>query len=91
MPNVELTGTVVDHDPNAPIQAAQTTDGLYLQTDDGNLVQLVTDFMARQTSIAVMWSESREDFEPYLGKRITVAGYRSGRTLYSAVVVKANE
>jgi hypothetical protein len=91
MPNIELTGIIVDFDPNSPVKAAPSTDGLYLQTDGGKLIELITDFMARQISVGVMWRESRGDFEPYLGKQVTVGGYLSGRTLYSAHIVNARD
>jgi hypothetical protein len=86
VPDAELQGTVVTHDPKGvvPLSAA---DGLYLHTDDGRLLELISHAMPTQMPIEVMWRQSRGDFEPYLGQRITVKGYLSRRQIYSAEVI----
>jgi len=87
MPDVELQGVVVAKDPKNPLPSEpSSSDGLYLQTDDGRLLELIGDSMATQMPIDVMWQRSREEFEAYLGQRVTVQGYLSRRTLYSARV-----
>jgi hypothetical protein len=85
MPDVELQGVVVAQDPNNPLPSEPSSfDGLYLQTDDGRLLELVGDSMATQMPIDVMWRRSRGEFEVFLGQQVTVQGYLSRRTIYSA-------
>jgi len=87
MPDIELQGVVVAQDPANPLSIeASPHDGLYLQTDDGRLLELIRDSMATQVSIDYMWRRSRHSFEAYLGQRVSVRGYLSRRTLYSAMV-----
>jgi hypothetical protein len=87
MPEVELEGVVVAKDPNRFTPSEPSPfDGLYLHTDDGRLLELVGDSMATQMSIEMMWRRSRREFEMCLGQRVTVQGYLSRRTLYSARV-----
>ena len=78
---VTLKGTIVEKDP------AQSNDGLYLFTDDHQLLALITDFMATQASTEYLHARSRPNFESYLGKEVTVKGYLSGRTLWSAMII----
>jgi hypothetical protein len=85
MPDIELQGVIVTQGPDNPLAVeASPHDGLYLQTDDGRLLELIRDSMAAQVSIDFMWRRSRHYFEPYLNKRVTVSGYLSRRTIYSA-------
>ena len=76
-------GIVVDKDPNSPFPPIPN-DGLYLLTEDNQLYRLVTQFMAAQLPIDVLHRQSRSDFEPYLGQKVTVNGYFSGSTIFSA-------
>jgi hypothetical protein len=88
MPNSVLEGVVVDGaTQNSQLGAANVHDGLYLQTDDGRLIELIRHAMPTQMPIDVMWRQSRRSFEPLLGQRATIEGYLSRRTLYSARVV----
>ena len=87
MPDIELQGVVVAQDPDNPLSIeASPHDGLYLRTDDGRLLELVRNNMATQMSIEYMWRQSRQSFEAYLGQHVTVQGYLSRRTIYSARV-----
>ena len=87
MPDVELQGVVVAQDANNPLLSEPSKfDGLYLQTEDGRLLELIGDSMATQMSIDIMWRRSRIEFEAFLGQRVTMHGYLSRRTLYSARV-----
>jgi hypothetical protein len=89
MPNVEMQGVVVAQDLNDPLPSDLSPHaGLYLQTDDGLLIELVGGSMVEQRSVESMWQESRRDFEAYLGQRVTVQGYLSRRTLYGAHVTE---
>jgi hypothetical protein len=83
---VTLNGTIVEKDPASPLPA-NPDDGLYLFTDDHRLLALVVDFMATQASTKYLHQRCRPDFEPHLGKKVTVTGYLSGRTLWSAVII----
>ena len=83
---VTLAGTVVAQDPDSPFQASPN-DGLYLMTDEKDLLRLIRDHMATQMPTDVMHRQSRLNFEPHLGKRVTVQGYRSGDTIYGAFIV----
>lgn len=83
---VTLNGTIVEKDPASPLPA-KPNDGLYLFTEDHQLLALVTDFMATQASTEYLHERSRPDFESYLGKKITVKGYLSGSTLWSAMII----
>lgn len=80
-----LEGVVVE--PEKAPEPGGFGNGLCLKIDDGRLVELVVDSMARQTSIAMMWAESRDEFAPHIGQRVRVSGYLGGRTLYDAQVV----
>ena len=80
----QLTGVVTDKDANG-LPSAQ---GLYLRTDDGKHVQLITGPMMQQMSLAAMWAQSRDEFAARLGERITVQGYLSYSQLYSAMPVE---
>jgi hypothetical protein len=84
--SVTLKGTVVDKDPATPLPA-RPDDGLYLLTENNQLLALITDSMAAQMPIDLLHTQSRPDFEPYLGKKVTVEGYASGDSLYSARIV----
>ena len=89
MADAELQGIVVTHDPKGDLLVPPSVaDGLYLQTDDGRLIELITLSMPTQMPIEVMWRQSRRHFEPYLGQRITVQGYLSRRQLYSARIIQ---
>jgi hypothetical protein len=83
---VTLTDTIVEKDPSSPLPA-NPNDGLYLFTEDHRLLALVTDFMATQASTEYLHQRCRSDFEPHLGKKVTVNGYLSGRTLWSATII----
>jgi hypothetical protein len=83
---VTLTGTIVEKDPASPLPA-NPNNGLYLFTEDRRLLALVTDFMATQASTEYLHQRCRPDFEPHLGKKVTVKAYQSGRTLWSAAIV----
>jgi hypothetical protein len=87
MPDVELQGTIVARDPGSPLEINPSPhEGLYLQTDDGRLLELVVNNMATQMAIDYMWRNSRGAFEAYLGQRVTLRGYLSRNTLYSAAI-----
>jgi hypothetical protein len=89
MPETELQGTIVAQDPDNPLGISPSAhDGLYLHTDDGKLLELVTNHMATQMSVDYMWRKSRSAFEAYLGQRVTVRGYLSRRTIYSAAITE---
>jgi hypothetical protein len=83
--DVILSGTVVERELDSPFSAPQS-EGLYLATDNGQTLALVTDSMATQMPVDMLHQGSRPIFEPYLGKKITVAGYLGGTTLWSAMV-----
>lgn len=83
---VTLSGTVVEHDPDSPLPVG-TNEGLYLYTQDRRLLALVTDFMATQASLEYLHGRSRTAFEPHLGRTVTVSGYLSGSTLWSATII----
>jgi hypothetical protein len=83
---VTLNGTVVAQDTASPLPA-KPNSGLYLLTEDHQLLALVTDFMATQASTEYLRERSRPGFEAYLGKKVTVRGYLSGNTLWSATVI----
>lgn len=83
-----LTGVVVAQQPGDENGiAASPHDGLYLLTDDGQLIALVRHAMYVQMSWEHIWRRSRSTFEALLGQRATIQGYLSRRTLYSAAVV----
>jgi hypothetical protein len=89
MPDVELQGVVVAQDSPDPLPVkASPHDGLYLQTDDGRMLELIDNSMAAQMPVHVMWRQSRARFETYLGQRVTVQGYLVRRTVYSARVIE---
>jgi hypothetical protein len=83
---VTLNGTVVEKGPASPL-STKPNKGLYLLTEDHQLISLVTDFMATQAPTEYLHERSRPDFEPYLGKKVTVKGYLSGSTLWSATII----
>lgn len=91
MPQIELTGTVVEQDSNSPFEMDTSHDGLYLKTDDGRLLELVTGSMAQQIPVEMMWRQSRKHFEPFLGQTVTVQGYLSSRTIYGAMVKRETQ
>ena len=78
---VKLNGTVVEKRPVGP------GDGLYLLTEDHQFLALIADIMAAQASREYLHEQSRQDFESYLGKKVTVEGYLSGTTLWGATIV----
>ena len=78
--DTQLTGVVTDKDAGG----IPSDKGLYLRTDDGKHVELISGSMAQQLSLAMMWAQSRQDFEASLGQRVTVQGYLSRGRLYSA-------
>jgi hypothetical protein len=90
MPECTLVGTVVAQEPSSGdlAIAPSSYDGLYLQTEDGRCVRLVSQPMYTQMSVDYMWRQSRRVFEPLLGQRATVQGYLSHSTLYSAFPVQ---
>jgi hypothetical protein len=81
-----FVGVVVDKDPSSPFETDTKNDGLYLQTEDGQLLQLVKDHPAVQVPVDVVWRRSRALYEPLLGKKVTVEGHRSHSTIFSAIV-----
>lgn len=84
--NVRLNGTIVEKDPESPF-GASPNDGLYLLTGDQQVLALVTDYIATQMPIEQLHRQSRATFEPYIGKKVSVEGYLSGGTLWSAMIV----
>lgn len=86
MPDVELKGIVVEQDPDGTFKTDTSYNGLYLKTNDGRLLKLIGGSMMQQTPVDMMWAQSRQRFEPFLGQQVTVKGYLSGRTIYSAIV-----
>lgn len=87
MSDAILTGVVVAQEPGDHLGVASPHDGLYLLTDEGRMITLVRHAMYVQMPIEQLWRRSRASFEALLGQRITVQGYLSRRTLYSASVV----
>jgi hypothetical protein len=88
MAEATLSGVVVAQQPGDEIGIAPSpNDGLYLLTDDGQLIALVRDAMYVQMSWEHIWRRSRPVFEPLLGQHATIQGYLSRRTLYGAAVV----
>ena len=88
MPNSVLEGVVVEGAlQDSQLGSQNVQDGLYLQTDDGRLIELVRHAMPTQMPIDVMWRQSRRTFERLIGQRATIEGYLSRRTLYSARVL----
>ncbi len=86
MPEDEFIGTVVEQDPDSPLRIDTAHDGLYLLAKNGQLFKLVSDPMFVQMSVEALWRKSRSYFEQYLGKEVTVQGYRSGSTIFGALV-----
>ena len=87
MPNEQtFSGTIVEKDPKSPFPV-NPGDGLYLLTEDGRVLALVTGNMAAQMPLDMLHRTTRSTFEPYIGKSITIKGYLSGSTLYSAIIV----
>jgi hypothetical protein len=85
--NVRCLGTVVEAElPDG--SPAPPTEGLYLRTKDGERLALVGDIMAVQMPMEMVHRRCRREFEPYLGKVVTVSGYRSGGTIWGAMVEK---
>jgi hypothetical protein len=82
-----LVGTVVAQAPDSPFPASPN-DGLYLMTEEGNLLRLVTAHIAAQMPIDMLHRQSRSSFEAMLGERVTVRGYLSKSTLYGAILVE---
>lgn len=80
-----LTGVVEDCRELTSAEP-RSTDGLCLRTDDGQTVRLIGGAMNAQMSNEAAWQVSRYEFEPYLGKRITVEGYLSHDDFWDARV-----
>ncbi|HEY5809169.1 MAG TPA: hypothetical protein VIT67_14445 [Povalibacter sp.] len=87
MVDTTLTGIVVTHEPGNDLGIVPSHGGLYLLTDEGRMISLVRHAMYVQMSVDQLRLRSRASFEALLGQRVTVQGYLSGRTLYSATVM----
>lgn len=85
--NVTLSGTVVERELSSPF-STPLPEGLYLATDNGQTLALVTDSMATQLPVDMLHQKSRPTFESYLGKKITVEGFLGGSTLWCAMLVE---
>lgn len=82
-----IEGTVVTHDPNAPF-APDPHDGLYLITDDGRLLALVAARPFIQVPFDVAHRQGCPAFEPFIGKKVRVKGFRTGSTVWGAFVLE---
>ena len=83
-----LRGTVVEQQSPDGMPASNS-EGLYLLTEDGTRLELISTSMATQMPVDMLHRQSRPTFEPYLGKQITVSGYRSGHSLFNAFIEEA--
>jgi hypothetical protein len=79
----EIVGTVVEAPPDPPF-GAPTGDGLYLRTEDGQHLRLISGGMMTQLPSDLLHRQSRGNFEDLLGKRVRIRGHLSGGTLWGA-------
>ncbi len=68
---------------------ASEYDGLYLQTENGEQLELINSSMATQMPTDMLHRQSRPAFEPFLGQTITVSGYKSGGAIWNAMIEDA--
>ena len=86
--NITITGVVVEQ--TAPDGLSVSSgEGLYLQIDNGEKFRLINAGMMTQMPVDILHLQSRQTFEPYLGEKITVSGYRSGSSIYNACIEEA--
>lgn len=83
--NVTLEGVVVEP-AGLDGQPLKTNEGLYLRTADGREWALIADHPAVQMPVDMVHRQSRAYFERFIGKVITISGFRSGSTLWNANV-----
>ena len=89
MAEATLTGVVVAQQPGDENGIAPSAhDGLYLLTDEGELIALVRHAMYVQMSWEHIWRRSRSTFEALLGQRATIQGLRHAARHIQSLVGK---
>lgn len=85
---VTLKGTVIEGKllDGSP---ASANEGLYLQTENGEQLELINSSMATQMPSDMLHRQSRSAFEPFLGQTITVSGYQSTGAIWNAMIEDA--
>jgi hypothetical protein len=84
MQTLEITSTIADHDPRTSLLQSNGLHGLFLLTDEGQLLELIAESIAQGIPFEQLWHDSRRQFASFVGARVTVRGYLTSDTLYNA-------